>query len=105
MPVKEIIQRGKDAGFSPSQLRRARKAAGVAEPPDKLGFAGGWGWRLKDDGSTPSKMTKVTLPCNTVIFDRNQTVTPFASTTSSKITGLSPSASPSDDEWEVERGA
>ena len=100
MTQPDLEKAARAAGFSMPQMRRARKRAGVAKP-DKTGFRGGWLWRLQpSENSTPcpeddASVPKMTLPCEGVIFGKNEPISPFESTPFSKMTGVSSSASSS----------
>ncbi|MEQ8717165.1 MAG: AAA family ATPase [Acidimicrobiales bacterium] len=49
VPAKEMLRRGREAGFSDKQLNSAKKRVGVLS--SRQGFAGdgSWSWRLSDD--------------------------------------------------------
>jgi putative DNA primase/helicase len=99
LSTSDVERAGKGSGWSMPQLRRAQKRAGVR--PEKLGFRGGWHWRLEadhapkmaaeDDGNPP----KMTLSREGVIFGENVAVSPLDSIPFSKITAPSSSASSS----------
>lgn len=93
MAQTEIEREGKGHGFSISQLRRAKRVAGVES--EKSGFRGGvWLWRLEVPKVT-EEPPKMTFPRESVIFGENQPVTPLDSTGFPKMTAVSPSPSPS----------
>lgn len=96
---REVEAAGKGAGWTMSQLRRAKRKAGVEA--EKSGFRDGWYWRLRtpvdaeDDALDAPKMPKMTHTRTGVIFGENAPGSPLESTPFPKMTQVSSSTSSS----------
>ena len=97
----EVEKAGRGHGFSVSQLRRAKRTAGVTS--ERAGFRdGAWYWQLEaplrlkvtaDEGSKVSKMTHTDAG---VIYGENAPLSPLDSTVIPKVTAVSSSVSSSE---------